>query len=148
MKRLILMLALLAGPVFAVQPHEILDDPVLEERARIISKGLRCPVCQNESIDESNAPVSADLRVLVRERLVAGDTNQEVVDYVVFRYGEFVLLTPAMSGVNMILWGAAPAMLLIGLGVGWGAMRRRPASHADATLSEDEKRRLQEILDQ
>lgn len=148
MKRLILILALLATPVFAVQPNEMLSDPVLEERARIISKGLRCPVCQNESIDESNAPISADLRILVRERLVAGDTNQEVVDFVVYRYGEFVLLNPAVTGVNMILWGAAPAMLLVGLGVGWSALRRRPSSQSDVTLTDEEKQRLQEILDQ
>ena len=147
MKKLILILALLAGPALAVQPNEVLDDPVLEERARIISKGLRCPVCQNESIDESNAPISADLRLLVRERLVAGDTNQEVVDFVVYRYGEFVLLNPTTSGLNIILWGAAPVMLLIGLGVGWGAMRRRSAV-ADADLTDAEKQRLKEILDQ
>jgi cytochrome c-type biogenesis protein CcmH len=147
MKKLILILALLAGPALAVQPNEVLDDPVLEERARIISKGLRCPVCQNESIDESNAPISADLRLLVRERLVAGDTNQEVVDFVVYRYGEFVLLNPTTSGLNIILWGAAPVMLLIGLGVGWGAMRRRPTV-ADADLTDAEKQRLEEILDQ
>ncbi|MCR9115116.1 MAG: cytochrome c-type biogenesis protein CcmH, partial [Rhodobacteraceae bacterium] len=94
MKRLILLLCLLTSPAWAVQPDEILDDPALEERARDISAGLRCLVCRNESIDESNAELARDLRLLVRERLVEGDSNDEVVQYVVDRYGEYVLLKP------------------------------------------------------
>ena len=101
MIRLIALLVLLAGPVLAVQPDEVLDDPALEARAREISAGLRCPVCQNENIDDSNATVSRDLRLRVRERLLAGDTNEEVVDYLVYGkpgefagFGEFILLRP------------------------------------------------------
>jgi cytochrome c-type biogenesis protein CcmH len=111
MKKLFLILSLmLATPVAAVQPDEILADPVMEERARDISAGLRCLVCRNESIDESNAELARDLRLLVRERLVAGDTNDEVVDFVVDRYGEYVLLRPTLTGANLVLWIAGPVM--------------------------------------
>ena len=135
---------LLATQLWAVQPDEMLSDPVLEERAREISAGLRCPICRNESIDESNAALSRDLRLLVRERLVAGDSDAEVVDYIVARFGEFVLLRPEARGANLVLWLAAPALLLIGLGIGWGTIRRRqPAPEA---LSDAEKARLEEIL--
>lgn len=148
MRALLLILALIASPVFAVQPDEVLDDPALEARAREISKGLRCPVCQNESIDESNAPISRDLRILLRERLVEGDSDQEVVDFIVARYGEFVLLKPDAGGANIILWLAAPGMLLIALGVGWGTIWRRAQARAEEpdSLSDAEKKRLQEIL--
>jgi cytochrome c-type biogenesis protein CcmH len=148
MRALLLILALIASPAFAVQPDEVLDDPALEARAREISKGLRCPVCQNESIDESNAPISRDLRILLRERLVEGDSDQEVVDFIVARYGEFVLLKPDTGGANIILWLAAPGMLLIALGVGWGTIRRRAQARAEEpdSLSDAEKKRLQEIL--
>ncbi|MBO6853937.1 MAG: cytochrome c-type biogenesis protein CcmH [Marivivens sp.] len=148
MRALLLILALIASPVFAVQPDEVLDDPALEARAREISKGLRCPVCQNESIDESNAPISRDLRILLRERLVEGDSDEEVVDFIVARYGEFVLLKPDAGGANIILWLAAPGMLLIALGVGWGTIRRRAQARAEEpdSLSDAEKKRLQEIL--
>ncbi|WP_420858819.1 cytochrome c-type biogenesis protein [Marivivens marinus] len=145
MKRLILILTLLASPLWAVQPDEILDDPALESRAREISKGLRCPVCQNESIDESNAALSRELRILLRERLVAGDSDAEAVDFIVTRYGEFVLLNPTRDGANLILWYAAPAMLIIALGIGWATIRRRGGKEAEA-LTEDEKARLDEIL--
>ena len=91
----------LSAPALAVQPNEKLDDPALEERARDISKGLRCLVCQNESIDDSNADLARDLRLLVRERLVAGDTNEETVQYIVDRYGEFVLLEPRLDAKNL-----------------------------------------------
>ena len=148
MKIILLFLVFFAGTAYAVEPNEVLDNPVFEERARIISKGLRCPVCQNESIDESNATLSADLRQLVRERLLAGDTNQEVVDYIVDRYGEFVLLDPNKSGLNIILWWAAPVMLLIGLCVGWVTIRRKSNLKVDEGLNEEEKQRLQELLDQ
>ncbi len=146
---LALMLAF-SAPVLAVTPSEVLDDPVLESRAREISKGLRCPVCQNESIDESNASVSHDLRVLVRERLVAGDSNEEVVDYIVARYGEFVLLRPETGGANILLWAAGPLMLLIAGGVGITYLRRRSRAPgtAEATLSEAEEDRVRALLDE
>ncbi|MBU0862196.1 MAG: cytochrome c-type biogenesis protein CcmH [Alphaproteobacteria bacterium] len=144
MKRLILIFLLLAGPVFAVQPSEILSDPALESRAREISAGLRCPVCQNESIDESNAPISHELRVLLRERLVAGDTDEQVVNFLVARFGEFILLNPDRQGANLILWAAAPAMLLIALLVGWLTIRRR--APAEQQLTEAEQAELERIL--
>ncbi len=139
---------LLAGPSAAVQPEEILDDPVLEERAREISKDLRCLVCRNESIDDSNAQLAKDLRILVRERLTDGDSNDEVVDFVVDRYGEYVLLRPRISGTNMVLYGAGPVMLILALIVGFGYTRRRATARTptERTLSEEEEARLQEIL--
>ena len=109
MKRILLMLSLIMSlPVYAVQPDEILDDPLLEDRARELSKGLRCLVCQNESIDDSDAALARDLRLLVRERLVAGDSDEEVLDFVVERYGEFALLQPKFGGSNLVLWIAGP----------------------------------------
>lgn len=144
MKRLVLILMLIASPLWAVQPDEMLDDPVLEDRAREISQGIRCPVCQNESIDESNAVLAGELRLVLRERLVAGDSNQEVVDYLVARYGEFVLLNPTKTGANLILWLAAPAMLLAALGVGWNTIRRKAS--VEDTLSDAEKAEVDKIL--
>ena len=96
------------APAWAVQPDEVLDDPALEQRAREISEGLRCPVCRNESIDESNAGISKDLRVKLRERLVAGDSDEEAVQYLVDRYGEFILFSPPKEGANLVLWLAGP----------------------------------------
>lgn len=144
MKRLLLILMVIASPLWAVQPSEMLADPVLESRARSISEGLRCPVCQNESIDESNAPISHELRVLLRERLVAGDTNAEVVDFLVARFGEFILLEPDTRGANIILWLAAPILLLMALLVGWMTIRRR--GPADVALSDAERAELDRIL--
>lgn len=143
-----ILLAACAMPVAAVQPDEVLADPALEERARDISEGLRCLVCRNESIDESNAPLARDLRLLVRERLVAGDSDLEVVDFVVDRYGEYVLLNPTASGANLILWLAGPAMFLVACGIGAAYLRSRRASAApqDDGLSAEETRRLDEIL--
>ncbi|MBS1301654.1 cytochrome c-type biogenesis protein [Loktanella sp. SALINAS62] len=146
MKWLAVILCLWAVPAFAVDPSEVLDDPVLEERARDISQGLRCPVCQNESIDESNAPISRELRVLLRERLLAGDTDAEVRDYLVARFGEFVLLEPDRSGVNVILWWAAPTLLLLALAIGWAVIRRKPTDR-DPSLTEEERAELNRILD-
>lgn len=150
MKRLILSLALclLAAPIWAVQPDEILDDPKLEERARDISSGLRCLVCRNESIDDSGAELARDLRLLVRERLVAGDSDEEVLQFVVDRYGEYVLLNPRLTGSNLVLWLAGPAMLLIGAGIGWSYLRRREQAEDEAIdpLSEKEAERLREIM--
>lgn len=144
MIRLVAIFLLVASAAFAVQPDEVLDDPVLEQRARDLSQNLRCPVCRNESIDESNAELSRELRILLRERLVDGDTDQEAVDFLVARYGEFVLLRPDSSGINVVLWYAAPVMLLIALGIGWSVIRRPSAATED--LSEAEKAELQKIL--
>ncbi len=138
----------LATPVLAVQPDEVLDDPVLENRARELSKGLRCVVCQNESIDESNADLARELRLVVRERLVAGDSDQEVLNYLVERYGEFVLLKPRTDGWNIILWLSGPALFLLALGVGIVYVRGRASATArtETGLSEEEAARLKEIL--
>jgi cytochrome c-type biogenesis protein CcmH len=148
MKQLILILMLLGAPVWAVEPDEILDDPVLEQRARDLSKGLRCLVCQNESIDESNATLARDLRLLVRERLVAGDSDEAAVEYIVARYGEFVLLNPPVTGANWLLWGAGPLMLLLAGGVGFAYLRGRSPARArtEQPLSESEQARLDDIL--
>lgn len=140
------LIALMAMPAFAVQPDEVLDDPALEARARVISKELRCPVCQNESIDESHAEVARDLRMLVRERVSAGDSNDEALSFIVARYGEFVLLNPSAKGSTLILWLAGPAMLLIG-GIGAAAYLRGRAAPVPADeLSADETKRLTELL--
>jgi len=208
MRRLVLLLCLLAAPLWAVEPGEMLDVPALEERAREISSGLRCPVCQNESIDVSNADVSADLRRTVREELVrlaleeialrvpeqeaivarieadlatpllplvpvfeevladletagvatgpllaeveeafvARDANALVVDAIVEDYTEFVLLRPTARGANLLLWLAAPAMLLVALGVGWVTIRARSRGAVSEDLSDEEEKRLDEIL--
>ncbi|WP_170570103.1 cytochrome c-type biogenesis protein [Ruegeria atlantica] len=150
MKRLILIFALIASPLFAVQPDEVLDDPVLEQRARDLSTGLRCLVCRNESIDESNAELARDLRLLLRERLVAGDTDQEAIAFIVDRYGEYVLLKPTTSGSNLMLWLSGPIMLLIAAGMGWSFLRKRSRVQAEGekdALSEAEKERLRQILE-
>lgn len=146
MRRLIAILCLIAAPLWAVEPNEILDDPALEARAREISQGLRCPVCQNESIDESHAPVARDLRLLVRERLVAGDTDMAVMRYITDRYGEFVLLRPNTRGANLLLWLAGPLLLLIGLFLGFRMVRGRAKAAVSEALSEDEQARLDEIM--
>ena len=139
------LLCLLLGimPVaLAVAPDEILADPVLEQRARDISAELRCLVCQNQSIDDSDADLAKDLRVLVRERLVAGDTDDQVRQYLVDRYGEFVLLRPRVEGHTLILWLAAPGLLLIGLVVLFIMARRRRSATIGADLSADEQAAL------
>jgi cytochrome c-type biogenesis protein CcmH len=148
MRRLILALCVIAAPAWAVQPDEILDDPALEERARDISAGLRCLVCRNESIDDSNAELARDLRLLVRERLVAGDSNEETVEYIVDRYGEYVLLKPTVGGANLLLWLAGPLMLAGALVTGGLYLRRRSreAEPGTAQLSAEEEARLREIL--
>ncbi|MFT5271222.1 MAG: cytochrome c-type biogenesis protein CcmH, partial [bacterium] len=145
MKWFALILAFVASPLWAVEPGEMLDDPVLEGRARALSAGLRCPICQNESIDESHAALSQELRIIVRERLVAGDSDQDIFDYLVARYGEYVLLRPTASGVNWILWLAAPGLLLLGLGIGWTTIRRR-ATIPVSNLSAQEQADLDKIL--
>ncbi|MDN2567726.1 cytochrome c-type biogenesis protein CcmH [Aquibium sp. A9E412] len=142
-----LWLALAAGPALAVQPDEVLDDPALEARARALSAELRCLVCQNQSIDDSNAELARDLRVLVRERLVAGDTDAEVIDYVVARYGEFVLLKPPFSARNALLWASPALLLLAGGGYAFINMRRRARRRSPA-LSPEEEARLEAILNE
>jgi cytochrome c-type biogenesis protein CcmH len=142
MRWFILWLAM-AGAALAVQPDEVLSDPALEARARALSVGLRCVMCQSESIDESNAPIARDLRLLVRERLVAGDTDEEVRAYLVERYGEFVLMEPPAKGINLLLYLAGPLMLLAGAGIAFVTLRPK-AEVAD--LSEAEEARLREIL--
>ncbi len=134
-------------PSFAVEPDEILDDPVLEERARDLSAELRCLVCRNESIDESNAELARDLRLLVRERLLAGDTDDEVIAFLVERYGEYVLLRPSTSGSSILLWLAGPLMLLIAVGVGIGYIRgRKLATDPVEALSAEDQARLKALL--
>jgi cytochrome c-type biogenesis protein CcmH len=140
---------LLASGARAVQPDEVLQDPVLEARARAISEGLRCLVCQNQSIDDSDAPLAKDLRLLVRERLKQGDSDQQVVDFIVARYGEFVLLKPKFTPHTMLLWLATPAVFAAALLLIWLAYRRRQsAAQASPKLSVNEKRRLRRLLDQ
>lgn len=151
MKRVLTLIAVLvalAAPAFAVQPDEVLADPALEARAREISKGLRCLVCRNESIDESNADLARDLRVLLRERLVAGDSDAAAVDYIVDRYGEYVLLKPTAGGANWLLWAAGPLMLILAGGIGLFYLRGRArAPEPEAGLSADERERLKRILE-
>ena len=144
---LILLLVSLS-PAFAVNPDEVLADPALEARARAISAELRCMVCQNQSIDDSNAELAKDLRVLVRERLKAGDSDDEVRAYLVSRYGEFVLLRPPLGFNTLLLWGM-PVLLLAagGVVIFRQAARRRPPEPA-APLSDDEQKALDAILDQ
>lgn len=143
-RALILWLAL-AGAAFAVEPDEMLADPVLEERARELSKGIRCLVCRNESIDESNAELARDLRLLVRERIEEGDSDTEVIDYLVARYGEYVLLNPRATGANLLLWWAAPVLLIGGLGIALVYVRSRKDGDVAEGLTEDEKARLAEL---
>lgn len=148
MRGLLLALMLWPAAALAVEPGEVLDDPALEARAREISAGLRCPVCRNESIDESHAEVARDVRLLVRDRLLAGDSDEAVVAAVVDRYGEFILLRPNAQGANLVLWLAPAAMLALAGGLGWGAVRRRPApseAPSDA-LNADEEARLAVLL--
>jgi len=130
---------------YAVQPDEMLANPVLEKRARTISSELRCLVCQNESIDESNAPLAADIRRLVRERLTAGDTDAQVKDYLVARYGEFVLLKPRFELSTLLLWLTPVLVFLAGLVLAARAAARQPASESNS-LSEQEKSKLAQIL--
>jgi cytochrome c-type biogenesis protein CcmH len=133
-------------PAFAVNPDEVLKDPALEQRARAISAQLRCMVCQNQSIDDSNADLARDLRILVRERITNGDTDGQVVDYVVSRYGEFVLLNPRLSTKTIVLWAAPGLLLLIGAGAILVFIRTRPSQRAVAALSAEEQARIDELL--
>jgi cytochrome c-type biogenesis protein CcmH len=138
-----------AAPTRAVQPDEVLADPALEARARAISEGLRCLVCQNQSIDDSEAPLARDLRLLVRERLEKGDSDQQVVDFIVSRYGEFVLLKPRFETHTLLLWLATPAAFLAAILLIAAAYRRRKAApQQTAPLSLNEERHLRKLLDE
>ena len=148
----VLGLALLsATPALAVQPDEVLSDPALEARARALSKELRCMVCQNQSIDDSDAPLARDLRLLVRERLVAGDSDAKVVDFLTARYGEFVLLKPRFSASTALLWLAPLLALIAGaFGIGY-ALRRRSSARDSVNITEPaltaaERARVTELL--
>jgi cytochrome c-type biogenesis protein CcmH len=132
--------------VFAVEPNEMLSDPALEARARALSRDLRCLVCQNESIDDSGAALAHDIRVLVRERIKAGDTDQQVIDFLVARYGEFVLLKPPLSWHTAALWGLPPGLLLIGIAVMVVMARRRAEVPATGTLTPAEEARVEQLL--
>lgn len=143
-----LLLLLLAVPALAVTPQERLADPALEARAREISQELRCLVCQNQSIDDSDADLARDLRIIVRERLKAGDTNEEVIDWIVARYGDFVLLRPPVKPVTWPMWFAPVVVLALGMiAVALYFRRRRARPEASAPLSPEERRRLESLLD-
>ena len=137
---------LVSTAVFAVEADEMLNNPALEARARALSQTLRCMVCQNESIDESHAPLARDIRILVRERIAAGDTDAAVRDFLVARYGEFVLLEPRFRPATALLWGLPILALLTAIGVAVAAVMRR-RNTASAPLSTAEKRRLETLLD-
>jgi cytochrome c-type biogenesis protein CcmH len=138
----------IAAPALAVQPDEILTDPALEARARAISAGLRCLVCQNQSIDDSDAPLARDLRILVRDRLKAGDSDEQIVNFVVDRYGEFVLLKPRFEPHTMLLWLATPIVGLAALTMVILAARRRKIEANQAVpLSKSEQQKLKKLLD-
>jgi cytochrome c-type biogenesis protein CcmH len=146
---LILLTLLLSAPALAVQPDEILKDPALESRARVLSQELRCMVCQNQSIDDSDAPLAKDLRVLVRERLQAGDSDNQVIDFLVARYGEFVLLRPRVTWRTILLWLVPFAVVITGA-LALLARRRRsgePAVAGSPPLTAEEQRRVSELLE-
>jgi cytochrome c-type biogenesis protein CcmH len=147
MRRLAVIFFLLAAltPALAVQPDEMLKDPALEARARELSSELRCMVCQNQSIDDSDATLARDLRILLRERIAAGDSDAAVVDFLVARYGEFILLKPRFNPHTLILWLAPVAALVGGAFVVIGLFRRRPAKAA-ADLDPAEQKRVEELL--
>lgn len=144
----VILLGLYATPAFAVNPDEMLANPKLEERARDISQGLRCLVCQNQSIDDSDADLARDLRILVRERLVAGDTDQEVVDYIVERYGDYVLLNPPLKPETYILWISPAVLAILALiaVIAFYRRKQREDGEGPKSLSIREQKRLDEIL--
>ncbi|MEM9344471.1 MAG: cytochrome c-type biogenesis protein [Pseudomonadota bacterium] len=146
MKHIALILLLLASPLWAVEPHEMLDDPILEARAQALDDELRCVRCRSESIAFSQADWAADARVLVRELLTEGKSDQEVLDFFVARYGEFVLMRPPAKGGNLVLWLSAPALLLVGLGISVAYLRqRRQPPPAPEALSPEDAKRLREL---
>jgi|SRR6478736_1504275 cytochrome c-type biogenesis protein CcmH len=145
----LVLAAIASSSSLAVQPEEMLRDPKLEARARELSRELRCMVCQNQSIDESEAPLARDLRLLVRERITKGDTDQQVLDFLVVRYGEFVLLKPPLESRTIILWALPPVALLAGaVGLFFAVRRRRTVQLEPATLSNEEQRKLSTLVDE
>jgi cytochrome c-type biogenesis protein CcmH len=145
---ILIFLLSIAGPARAVQPDEVLNDAALETRARNLSRELRCMVCQNQSIDDSEAPLARDLRLLVRERLTKGDSDQQVLDFLVARYGEFVLLKPPFEKHTLVLWGLPPLVLVGGLLWLWTRARRHGSRHqAPDALNQEEQRRLSTLVD-
>lgn len=148
-RHIVLVLILIApSAAWAVQPDEILPNNAMEARARALSRELRCMVCQNQSIDDSDAPLARDLRIIVRERIKAGDTDAQVMQFLTSRYGEFVLLKPSFSSQNALLWLAPLIVLLAGAGGLMLALRRKrsPAAVEPAPLSPEEERRVQEVI--
>lgn len=146
-RALALLLVLLAvAPSWAVEPDEMLADPAQEARAREVGQELRCLVCQNQSIDDSNAPLARDLRILVRERIKAGDSDAQVMDFVVARYGDYVRLRPPMRAETYLLWFGPVLVLAIAMGALLLALRRRKAAPRTAPLDADERARLDKIL--
>ena len=145
---ILIVLLSIAGPAQAVQPDEVLNDSALETRARNLSRELRCMVCQNQSIDDSEAPLARDLRLLVRERLTKGDTDQQVLDFLVARYGEFVLLKPPLEKHTLVLWGLPPVVLVGGLlRLCTRARRHGSRQQGSDSLNQDEERRLSTLVD-
>jgi cytochrome c-type biogenesis protein CcmH len=142
---LLLCLMIAASAAHAVQPDEVMRDPVLEARARVLSAGLRCMVCQNQSIDDSDAPLARDIRLLIRDRIAKGESNDAVRDFLVSRYGDFILLKPPFTPQTLLLWAGAPLALLAGALAIWRAARRRQS--AAPPLSEAEEVRLAEIIE-
>jgi cytochrome c-type biogenesis protein CcmH len=139
--------ALLLSPAFAVQPDEIMADPAKEARARELSRELRCMVCQNQSIDDSEAPLARDLRLLVRERIAAGDSDAQVIDFLVARYGEFVLLKPRLERQTLLLWAVPPLVLMAGALALWIKARRRATSAiAQPPLTSEEAAQLAQLV--
>lgn len=147
MRALALLLVWLAGAAWAVEPGEMLADPVLEERAREIGKEVRCLVCRSESIEASNADFARDLRLVVRERIAAGDSDAQVRSFLVERFGEYVLLRPKFGGVTLALWLLGPALLILGAAVAIGYFRRM-RSLSEAPLSASEEARLKALMDE
>jgi cytochrome c-type biogenesis protein CcmH len=152
MQRLLAALCLsaalaIAAPAHAVQPDEVMADPAKEARARDLSRELRCMVCQNQSIDDSEAPLARDLRLLVRERIAAGDSDSQVIDFLVARYGEFVLLKPRVERQTLLLWAVPPLVLVLGALALWMQARRRAApTSAQPPLTADEQARLSRLM--
>ncbi len=146
MRWLVLLFLLLSPAAYAVRVDEILADPGMEARARALSQELRCLVCRNENIDDSDADLAHDLRVLLRERLVAGDSDTAAMDFIVDRYGEFVLLKPRATGANLLLWLAGPLMLLAGGAVALTMVRRRQMAAEPDALSPEDQARLAKVL--
>ena len=148
---ILIICVLILTPALALNPQEVLDDPLKESRARVISKSLRCVVCQNQSIDDSDALLARDMRTLVRERLKAGDSNKEVIDYIVYRYGDFVLLKPPLKRTTVVLWMGPLVFILLASLAFYIVLKRenKVSSHRDRTrpLSDEERNRLNKLLE-